>query len=218
MDMKSLKKMCLIALLLPVTLQTVLADEQGWLNNSLSLTISPKLSFKFTQEIRHNELTLSDAYLSNWSGGLSYALGSHFTVGFAYLRETTHRSSADLQENRYSLETGWKTSLAKGWNLDARLRGEIRIYENDLSDDHLRLRLRLRLVHSMVIGKLSVKPFLAIEPFYNAKKSEFSSNRIYAGLTVPLNKQFDWAVNYIYQGNKGKDPYHIFNTGFDLKF
>lgn len=196
----------------------VRADDQGWMNNSLSLKASPSVSLKFTQETRYDELTLADAYLNNWSGGLAWSLGPKIYVSVAYLRETTRKSTANLQENRYTLEAGWRTPLAKTLNFDIRIRNEIRIFEDDLAEDHLRLRLRLRLVQSLTLSSLSLKPFLAVEPFANCRQGQVNSHRIYLGVAFPLSKQLDWTVNYIRQDSSGKDPLHIFNTGFELKF
>ncbi len=194
------------------------ADEQGWFNNTVSVKVSKEITLKITQETRNNELTMTDSYLQNWSGGLSWAVNAKFYFAAAYHRETTKKSAYNLQENRYILEAGWKTSLAKNWNLDARLRSEIRIYEDDLAEDHLRLRLRLRLVHTMTIASLTIKPFLAVEPFANMKEGEINSNRVYAGITIPLSKQLAMNINYIRQDTKDKDTLHILSSGFDLKF
>jgi hypothetical protein len=208
----------LLFLLLPILTLSAPADEQGWINNSLSLKIAPVISLKFTQETRFNELTLTDAYLGNWSGGVAWSISSNFYASFAYLRETTLKSTARLQENRYTLEAGWKTAFSKSLSFDLRFRSEIRNFEEELAPDHLRFRLRTRLVITCKRGEFTFKPFLAVEPFANVTEGEINSNRVYAGVTFPLSKQMEWTVNYIRQDSTGKDPVHIFNTGFDLKF
>lgn len=212
-----LLKAALLPLLLLLPLSLV-ADEQGWFNNSLSVKLNQELSLKFTQETRNHELTMADAYLHNWSGGLSWAVNSKIYIAAGYLRETTKKSAFNLHENRYMLEGGWKTSLAKNLNFDVRVRSEIRIFEDDLAQDHLRLRLRLRLVHKMTVASLTVKPFLAVEPFANMKEGEISLNRVYAGVTIPLSKPLTMNINYIRQDAKDKDPIHVLNCGFDLSF
>ncbi len=215
---RKMKPGCLLLMLLPLLARMSPADGQGWINNSISLKASPAISLKFTQETRFNELTLSDAYLGNWSGGVAWAISSKLYLSLAYLRETTLKNTANLQENRYTLEAGWKTALSKSLGFDIRVRNEIRIYEEDLAKDHLRLRLRFRLLGSLPLAALTLKPFLAVEPFADMSKGVINSNRVYAGVTIPLSKQLDWTVNYIRQDTSGKDTLHIFNTGFDLKY
>jgi len=203
---------------LPLLIWTGFADDQGWINNSLSLKVSPAFSLKITQETRLNELTLIDAYLTNWSGGIAWSISPSFYLSLAYLRETTLKSTANLQENRYTVEAGWKIAVSKAIGFDIRLRNEFRAFEDDLAQDHLRLRLRLRLVGLIPLAALTLKPFLAVEPFANLREGVVNSNRVYAGITIPLSKQLEWTVNYIRQDSSGKAPLHIFNTGFDLKY
>lgn len=193
------------------------ADDQGWLNNSLSLKMNSALRLKFTQEARHNELTFTDAYHGNWSSGIIWSISPKFTLGLVYLRETTIKSSGNIYENRFVLEGGWKSSISKKLNFDIRARGEMRVFEEDLTEDHLRLRLRLRLTASLPLGALTVRPFLAVEPFFHTGKGVFNSKRIYLGSIVPLSRQVDWIVSYIRQDNKGRETVHIANTGLDIK-
>lgn len=211
------KKRFLLPFLLTTLVFTGFADDQGWLNNSLTLKTSSTISIKFTQEIRHHELTLADAYLSNWSGGFAWTLANGVYLGASFHRETTLKTTANLYENRTLFDAGWKTALSEKTALDLRLRTEIRSFEDDLAKDHLRLRLRARLATTLKWGAITTRPFLAVEPFFNAAEGEFNCNRIYAGVTIPLNRQIDWTVNYIRQDTSGKDTLHVFNTGFDLK-
>ncbi len=94
-------------------------------------------------------------------------LGPRLYVGVFYLRETTRKSPASLQENRFTLEAGWKVDLSKTLSFDARARNEIRVFEDNLAEDHLRLRLRL--VQKLALGARTFKAFLAVEPFANLR-------------------------------------------------
>ena len=50
------------------------ADDQGWINNSLTIKIDPKFSVKMTNETRHYDLTFKDPFMKNFQAGLIYNL------------------------------------------------------------------------------------------------------------------------------------------------
>jgi len=195
-----------------------MAEHQGWLNNSISLKVNSRISLKFTQEVRHSELTFTEGYLHNWQGGAIWKSGSRTHLAVFYKRETVDKLDGNQQENRFTLEGGWKLPLTRNTNLDLRFRTEIRRFEDHLAENHLRFRLRLRLVTQVKIGALTLKPFVAIEPFADTKADKINRNRIYLGTVIPLSTHLEWVVNYIRQDTSGKDPLHILNTGVALKF
>lgn len=194
------------------------ADSQGWINNSLSLKIDSKFSIKLTNESRYEEITFKDNFMKNWQAGIIYKLSKKLYVAFAYKRENEQKSTYLLHENRFTLETGWKTNLSKTISFDARFRTEIRRYEDDLAENHLRFRLRLRFKSKFKLGVLTIKPFVAIEPFGDTKNDEINRYRFYIGGAIPLGKHVDFVVNYVRQGTKDKETIHVLNTGVDLKF
>ena len=210
--------MGLVVMLLLGASSMVYADAQGWINNSLSFKINEKFSLKFTNEGRYHQLTYTDSFLKNWQGGIVYNFSKKFYFAALYKREDTKKAQFLLHENRLTLETGWKTKLGKKVDFDVRFRTEIRGFEDELDDNHLRFRLRARMKTKMSIGKLQLKPFIAIEPFGDTKNDEVNRYRFYAGFVFPMGKHAALVINYIQQGTKDKESIYILNTGVELKF
>jgi hypothetical protein len=220
--MKSVPKRCkhlvLITLLVLLSSALFADDGQAWLNNSVTFKIDSHLSLKLTQEARYNEVMYMDSYLHNWQGGFVYKLPKNFYAAFLYKREHTEKSDFTLAENRFTLESGWKTKVDKDLDFDCRFRTEIRRYDENLSENHLRFRLRVRLKGKINIGSLQLKPFIATEPFADTINDSIFRNRFYLGTTFPVSKKVEFVVNYIRQDTKDKDTIHILNSGIDLKF
>jgi hypothetical protein len=193
-------------------------DVQSWLNNSFTFRIGPSLRLLVSNEIRFNEVTFSESYLRNWQGGILVTLPRGLFVGFLYKRESVDVFPINRIENRFTLEGGWAYRFAPNWSFDLRFKSEIRRYESALAENHLRLRLRARLVTSIRIGRLMLKPFLATEPFYDTIGDRIFRNRFYAGTAVVLTPAADLVINYIRQDTRGGEPVHILNSGINLRF
>lgn len=194
------------------------ADTQGWNNNSLTFGLSSKWSLKLTNELRADELTYMDPFLKNFQGGLVYKLPSNFYIAALYKRENTKKADFNLAENRYTFEGGWKTALGKTWDMDMRIRAEVRRFDLGLSRNHMRYRFRLRFRTKLKIGKIEFRPFIATEPFADSIQEIIFRNRFYIGSSIPLGKNSSITINYIRQDTKNKQTLHILNTGVDLKF
>lgn len=194
------------------------ADGQGWSNNSLTIGLTSKWNLKLTKEIRADEVTLTDPYLRNLQGGLTYKLPGNFTIAALYKRENVKKTGYNLGEDRYTIEGVWKTGLNTSWDMDLRLRAEIRHFDKGLAENHMRYRLRLRLRTNLMIGGLEIRPFIASEPFADSLQGRIFRHRLYLGSTVPLNKNAEIVINYIRQDTRKGTTLHILNTGVDLKF
>jgi hypothetical protein len=194
------------------------AENQSWLNNSLRISLKPKTVLLFTHEIRNQEFTFTDHYLSNVQGGLECGLSDNTYIAFLYKRENTKKTDHMLNENRFTLESGWKTKLNPKINFDLRFRAEGRTYEQGGAANHLRLRLRLRLTTQVEIGNFTIKPFIATEPFGDTLSKTVHQNRFYLGATFPLGQHSTFTLNYLRQDTKHREPIHILNAGFQLKF
>ena len=209
---------CLAVMVVYLTVTTLVADSQAWINNCLTFKINPNFSLRLSNETRCNELTYMGTYLKNWQGGIVYNPSKNLYVSFLYKREDSKKTSYILHENRFSLESGWKVNLSKKAAFDIRFRTEIRGYEDDLAKDHLRFRLCLRIKTKMKIGQLKLDPFIAIEPFADTMVDEIFRYRFYAGFVFPMGKHAGFVINYIRQGTKDKESINILNTGVELKF
>jgi hypothetical protein len=71
---------------------TLFAEEQGWINNSLSFKINKKFTLKFTNESRYNELTYTHNFMRNWQGGIVYNFSKKFYFAVLYKREDTKKT------------------------------------------------------------------------------------------------------------------------------
>jgi len=193
------------------------AEDQGWLNNSLTLTASPLWKFKFTQELRTLDIAYADPYLHNLQVGVVRSLPRNFYLAVLYKREHTERNALPLDENRYTLEGGWKYRLSPDLDFDFRARTEIRRYSIE-NRDHTRFRFRARLKYSLALGTLKLKPFIATETFGKDKIHTVQKNRLYLGSFVPLSDHVELVFNYIWLNQRELEDIHIFNSGVELKF
>lgn len=207
-----------ISLLVLLTAGTVSAEDQGWINHSLTLKVNARISLKVTQEARHREITFADAYLRNWQGGVIWKASSRIQLAAYYKRESSDALESFIHENRFTVDGVWDLPVNKDSRFDVRFRTEIREFEDGLKEDHLRFRLRLRFRTRFSLGGLTLKPFLAVEPFADTLADKINRNRLYLGFGVPLTAHAQWVVNYIRQDTSGKETVHILNTGVDLKF
>lgn len=193
------------------------ASDQGWLNNSATFSISPEWKLKFTQEMRAFEIVYADPYLHNLQAGVVRSLPKDFYLAVLFKREHVAVSDIGVDENRYTLEGGWKKSLRPDLDLDIRARTEIRRF-SDEDKNHLRFRFRVRLKYSMNIGNLKLKPFIATETFGKDKFYTAQKNRLYLGSFVPLSDHVELVFNYIWLNQRDQEDIHIVNSGVDLKF
>ena len=196
----------------------LLAEGQGWLNNSLNLRVDDHFSLIIKSQIRAHNITFQDPFLYFLESGFNYKLPKDFYLNTLYRRQTSKSKDRQVNENRYVLETGWKTALKKTFGFDWRFRTEIRTFEQDADANHLCFRLYARLTANIKIGELDLKPFVADEPFYDTKRDAFSQNRFYLGSTVPLSDKVEFVISYLRQDLKGRGTNHILNTGFNLRF
>lgn len=199
--------------------QILFADSsQAWLNNSATFSINPKWDFKLTQEIRCLDVSYADPFMYNWAGGIVYGLPKNFYVGVYYKREHTDVLDILADENRYTLEWGWKTGLVKNLSFDFRMKTEIREFEQQAVDDHLRFRFRLRLKYKTQIGNFKITPFIASETFGKTKVYTVQKNRFYVGTYLPVGSKVEFIISYLWLYTTGKESIHILNAGVDLKF
>lgn len=192
--------------------------SQAWLNNSATFSISTKLSLRLSHEIRNLDIAYSNPYLKNVAGGLVFHLPKNFYIAAVYKREHVEIQDIVYSENRLQLEAGWKTKVAKKMDFDIRFRTEIREFEEELPEDHLRFRLRLRLKTELSIGKLKLKPFIATETFGKTKVYTVQKNRLYIGTMIPLSEHVEFGLSYVWLAIRDAESIHILLSGFELKF
>ncbi len=193
-------------------------SSQSWLNNSATFTISSKFNLKLTQESRYLDIAYANPYLKNVQGGIVFKLPHNFYFATLYKREHVEIRSIITNENRFTLEGGWKTKLVENLDFDVRFRTEIREYDEEIPEDHLRFRLRLRLKSRLNIVKLQLKPFIALETFGKTKIYTIQRSRLYIGTNIPLSDQVEFALSYLWLATRGGPSIHILASGIELKF
>lgn len=194
------------------------AEGQGWLDNSLNLTVDQNFDLTFKSQIRCHDISFQDPFVYVLEGGVGRKLQNNFHLAVIYRRQTSKTNTSQISENRYSLEAGWVKKLPKSFSFDWRFRSEIRTSEQDLDVNHFRFRLRLRLKTNIQVGNLKLKPFIAEELFWDTKTDNFSQNRFFLGTNVPLSEKVEFIVSYLRQDLKTKEPNHILYSGFSLIF
>ncbi len=194
------------------------AEGQGWFNNSLNMTIDNKFSFMIKSQIRTHDISFQDPFVYVLEGGADYKLQKNFHLAAYYRRQTSDSGNHQVNENRYTLEVGWKKKLSKILSFDWRFRTERRSFEQNADVNHFRFRLYIRFTANVKLGELNLKPFIAEEPFWDTKVDAFSQNRFYLGTVVPLSEKVEFILSYLRQDLKAKDSNHILYTGFNLKF
>ncbi len=197
------------------------AKDQGWINNSLSLGVTKKLTLKITQESRYAEaIYFGNPFFQNIQLGPVYKLPADFYVALLYKREIEEKSSLTSHENRVTYEGGWKRGVTDDLKFDARVRLESRDFEERVLEDHIRYRVRFRFTYRLETDKLKLAPFIATEPFGDDKGSTddfVNRNRFYVGTGVPVSERVTLVVNYMRQDTKNKETIHALNTGIELK-
>lgn len=210
--------LCMILFFLAASGILVHSENQSWLTNSLRISLDPKLTLIFTNEFRNQEFTFMNHYLANVQSGFQYSHSDNSYITFLYKRQNTKKTDYILNENRFTLEAGWKRKLGPTVNFDLRFRTEGRVYEDGRADNHFRFRLRLRFTVNVKFGNLSIKPFIATEPFGDTLTNRINQNRFYIGASLPLGQHLTFILNYIRQDTKNRKSLHILNSGFQLKF
>jgi hypothetical protein len=87
------------------------------------------------------------------------------------------------------------------------------------TDEINRYRSRIMIAHPLKVGSHTWKPFASYEAFYEWPTGGWNRNRVWSGVTVPLNHKLSFQPSYMWEGSHGlKDVNYlmfglIFNTG-----
>jgi hypothetical protein len=193
-------------------------SDQAWLVNSATFKVSSKISLKLIQESRHLDITYAHPYLMSVHGGIVFNLTKNIYLATIYKRAHVEYQEIVYNEDRVVLEGGWKTKLAENLAFDLRIRTEIREFDAQTPEDHLRFRLRLRLKTELNIGELKLKPFIAAETFGKTKVYTIQRSRLYIGANLPLSDHVEFVISYMWLATRHEESIHILVSGFELKF
>ena len=79
-------------------------------------------------------------------------------------------------------------------------------------DDMNRYRGRVSIAHPLAIGDRIVKPFTSYETFYEPQGG-WNRDRIWSGVTVPLNKRVFVQPSYMWETSEGNRDVHYVLVG-----
>lgn len=198
----------------------VLAEDQNWTENSLTFKLTNNQSIRFVNEVKYRSWDWADGvFVKNWVVGYDRKVANGFSIGTHYKQELTRKSNGpDVIERRIGLDAGWQTKFENGMRFDIRTRLEIRHFDEDRSDDHLRFRFRFRLRDNWQFARLKLEPYVSLEPFYDTQSDSFSRYRFSVGTMVPLGTHVKLRVAYLLQDKRAKQGEHVFNTGISVVF
>ena len=192
--------------------------SQAWLKNSVTFTLSSRLGLQISHETRNLDITYFNPYYKNVAGGFVFHLPKNFYVSAVYKRVHVEIKDIVYNENRFVLEAGWKTKMAEKLGFDVRLRTEIREFDEEYPEDHVRYRLQLRFKTELDVGKLKLEPFVANETLGKSKIYTIQKNRLYIGTMIPMSEHVTFVISYMWLAIKGDESIHILYSGFKLKF
>ena len=192
--------------------------SQAWLKNSITFTLSSKWDLLVSHEIRNLDVSFFNPYYKNIAGGFVFHFPKNFYVSAVYKRVRVEIQDVIYNENRFVLEAGWKTKISEKLDFDIRFRTEIREFEEEYPEDHIRYRLQLRLKTELHIGKLRLEPFIANETLGKAKIYTAQKNRLYLGTMIPMGEHVTFVISYMWLAIKDAESIHILYSGFKLKF
>jgi hypothetical protein len=75
-----------------------------------------------------------------------------------------------------------------------------------------RYRNRIAVAHPLAVKGRIWKPFVSYEAFYD-QGSGWTKNRVWAGVTVPLEKHVSFQPSYMWEGTKGIEDVHYLMFG-----
>ncbi len=187
-----------VALTLAVWLAagTALADWEAWSGTSVRGAIDESTSFRCSTSFRRNE-GLESLYFSMVELGLDRKLGSHVAVGVYYSHVNQRRGDVWLVEYRPHLNVTVAAGLGP-FRASDRNRLELRTIEAE-SSVRYRNRLSLFLVR---FDSTPVRPYVAVEPFYDFDADELNKNRAYVGTGLSLPGGLGADLYYMYESRK----------------
>jgi hypothetical protein len=192
--------------------------SQAWFKNTATFTLSSRWNLKLSHETRNLDITFFNPYKKNLAGGFVFHLPNNFYLSAVYKREHVEIQDITYNENRIIMEAGVETEVTKNLDLEIYFRTEIREFDEQFVEDHLRFRFRIMLITEMNLGKLKLKPYIGNETFGKTKIYTVQKNRLYIGALIPLSKNVEFGLRYIWLSTRGAESIHILHSGFQLEF
>jgi hypothetical protein len=190
-------------------------DVQLWNTESIEARLNDHWKVIAEQEFRIGD-NISDLYYIHTQGGLDYKVtdGLHLGIDYRQVWEK-EKDNKWTRENRPQFNGTVKWNWY-GFDFSDRSRLEFRILEN--KDDRWRYRNKLTASLPWKWTGFDIRPYVADEIFVDFYGERINRNRLYAGITFKLVKNFNADLFYLRQSSKKNNKWTNINAiGVKLK-
>lgn len=184
-----------IALLVP-SVAAATEEWEQWSGLAVSGTVSEGTVFKCSSSVRKDD-GASHHYYTLLDFGFDRRVTPALVLGAYYTHVNSGGADAWQVEYRPHLDATLSARLGPV-ALSDRNRLELRFKGGE---DSARYRNRLK-ISLRTLGPLDVRPYVAVEPFYDFKQEELNKNRSYVGARFGLWGRFSADVYYMYESRK----------------
>lgn len=115
----------------------------------------------------------------------------------------------EYEENQFRIDGTFKFSVHKFEISDRNM--YVRRFRP--TDELNRYRNRITVSHPLAVANHTVKPFASYEAYYERKNGGWNRNRVWGGVTVPLNKYLAFQPSYIYETTQQLKDVHYLLVG-----
>ncbi len=195
-------------------------DWMFWNTDSIQGKFDCGLKVKFTQELRFgNDMT--DFYYKHSEFEIGGDISSWFAWGLDY-RLIHSRKIYTAQIGEWEAEHRPHINGTFKWkifNIAFTDRNRFSFRMRKQKDDIWQYRNKLTANYQLKLKKMSLKPFIADEIFYDLDQNDYTRNRIYAGLGAGITKNTGLELFYVRQFDDSDEGWLESNVlGFNVKF
>ncbi len=172
------------------------AEWEIWSGTSVSGVVGEGTTFKCSTSFRSDDAGES-LYFSLVELGFDHSVNAHLTLGAYYAHVNQRRGDGWLVEYRPHVNATVRWSHGP-LSFSDRNRLELRTVGDETSARY-RNRLKLSIAG---ISAVPVRPYVAVEPFYDLEADELNKNRTCAGMGIALPGGLGADVYYMYESRK----------------
>jgi len=191
-------------------------DVQNWNDVLLTVPLNKKVDFFLQATLRLGD-NLSEAVDERFGAGFFFKLNRHITFGESVFGRVADPPNGRREhETRLTLGATVQEVLGKFTLSD---RNWVEKRWRDPQIDAWRYRNRIRLEHPFQIGKTKFNWLISDEVFYDHSLHDWVRNRVAAGVSHELNKQFTLELYYMRQNDGRSRPgnLHIIGSLWRIK-
>lgn len=214
----TVSKCCSLTLVIVLTIVSPRAsasdnDWQNWSSISVTTSMTETVTFIAKPEFRFDD-DISRHYYTHMEFGVAWKVTSWLTLSPCYRHVNQKKSDGWQVEYRPHLNAtlGWKL-----WKLSFKNRSRLEYRIRD-SRDTFRYTNKFTLQFPEY---RSLRPYLAMEPFYDFDASEWNKNRIFAGLEFRVSSPVKAGLEYVLERTKQNGEWtstHVIGTSLAFSF